>query len=225
MSLNELLGQMDGFDTNNSKVIVMAATNFADRLDPALMRPGRFDRHVTVPVPDIKGRREILQLYAKKMKLSPSVDLGVIARSTAGMTGADLFHLLNSAALHASTLNKPVVDTADVEWSRDKILMGAERSSGVNSDEIRRHIATYEGGKSLVAMLTPNSVPLHKVTILQRGESLGNTALVRSQDEDQTQESYMEMVAKLDTSLGQQQSNSGRACVCAMRAPAVTTLC
>ena len=118
MSLNELLSQLDGFGSENNGVIVMAATNYADRLDPALLRPGRFDRHVSVPVPDIKGRKDILDLYATKMKLDATVDLSSIARATPGMSGADLFHLLNSAALRASALNKPAVTNEDLEYTK-----------------------------------------------------------------------------------------------------------
>jgi len=198
MSLNQLLSELDGFE-ENSGVVVIAATNYAERLDPALLRPGRFDRHITVPLPDIKGRREILGLYAKKMKLAPDVDLGLVARSTAGMTGADLAQLLNTAALRASTLDKQAVTTAELEHARDKILMGVERKSGVNEESIRRHIAYYEGGRSLIASLTPAATPLHKVTILERGMGLGHTAQVRQADDDQTSETYTEMLAQLDT--------------------------
>jgi len=202
MSLNQLLSELDGFE-ENSGVIVIAATNYADRLDPALLRPGRFDRHVTVSLPDIKGRRAILDLYAKKMAhMDRDVDLDLIARSTAGMTGADLAQLLNTAALRASTLDKKTVSAAEIEYAKDKILMGVERKSAVNDEEMRRHIAYYEGGRSLIASLTPAATPLHKVTILERGlGGLGHTAQVRQENDDRTSETYTEMLASLDTKL------------------------
>jgi ATP-dependent metalloprotease len=171
-------------------------------LDPALLRPGRFDRHVSVPVPDIKGRREILELYAKKLKLGPGVDLGSIARGTAGMTGADLSHLLNSAALRASALDRAAVTTQDVEYVKDKIMMGAERKSAVNSEEMRRHLAYYQAGRSLLSLHTPASPPLHKVTIVQRGTSLGAVAHQYDTDEDRTSQSLEEMLASLDLLMG-----------------------
>ena len=195
--INELLNQMDGF-ASSSGVIVIAATNYKEKLDSALVRPGRFDRHVTVPVPDIKGRRDILQLYAHKMKLDPAVDLNRIARGTVGMTGADLFHLLNSAALRASTLGRPAVTTADLEYAQDHVMLGSARVSGVMSKEMRKHLAYYNAGKALLTLRTPALPPIHRVTIMQRGESLGQTSHTRATDDDRTSQAYREMVGELD---------------------------
>ena len=200
-SLNQILTELDGFQESTG-VIIIAATNFAEKLDPALLRPGRFDRHVTVSAPDIKGRKAILDLYASKIKLDPEVDLNAIARGTPGLTGADLFHLLNSASLRASTLSKPSVQLSDLEYAKDRILMGAERTTGKNSEEIRRRVAVYEGGKSLTALLTPHSDPLHKVTVIQRGSELGKTTLQRGGNEDKVSNTYAEYLAKLDVLLG-----------------------
>ena len=136
--------------------------------------------------------------YGAKLKLSPDVDLDSIARGTPGLTGADLYHLLNSASLRASTLNKPAVELADLEYAKDKILMGAERTSAVNSQEIRERISYYESGKSLIALLTPDADPIHKVTIIQRGTSLGKTTQQRQSNEDRVSNTYREYIAKLD---------------------------
>jgi len=199
--LNQLLSEMDGFATAPG-VIVIAATNYAETLDPALLRPGRFDRHVVVPLPDIKGRREILELYARRLKLAPDVNLGLLARGTAGMTGADLSQLLNAAALRASACNQTQVSVADLEHAKDTVRMGLARPSGVLSPEMRRHLAYYHAGRSLVSLHTRASLPVHKVTLMQRGESLGAVSLLPTSDEDQTSSSYAEMLARLDQHMG-----------------------
>jgi ATP-dependent metalloprotease len=199
--LNQLLSEMDGY-VSTPGVIVIAATNYAETLDPALLRPGRFDRHVVVGLPDIKGRREILEYYGRKLKLDPKVNLGVLARGTAGMTGADLSQLLNAAALRASANNQSVVTLADLEHAKDTVMMGVARTSGVLTPEMRRHLAYYHAGRSLVSLHTTHSLPVHKVTIMQRGEHLGAVALQQDSDDDRTSSSYSEMLAQLDLHLG-----------------------
>jgi ATP-dependent metalloprotease len=141
---------------------------------------------------------QILDLYAKKIKLDPAIDLNSIARGTPGLTGADLYHLLNSACLRASKLNKPQVELSDLEHAKDKILMGAERVSAVNSLDVRKRVAYYESGKSLAALLTPAADPLHKVTVIQRGSQLGKTTQQRASNEDRVSNTYTEYLAKLD---------------------------
>ena len=201
MSLNQILTELDGFHEAQG-VIIIGATNFAEKLDPALLRPGRFDRHVTVSAPDIKGRKALLEYYSKKVTLDPEVNLSLLARSTSGMTGADLAHLMNTAALRASMLDHPRVNSGDLEYAKDRIQMGAERTTGKNDEDIRRHISVYESGKSLVAMKTPHAQPLHKVTIVQRGSQLGLTTQTQGDDTDITSQSYEEMLAALDCRLG-----------------------
>jgi cell division protease FtsH len=173
-TLNQLLVEMDGFESNEG-VILIAATNRPDVLDPALLRPGRFDRHVIVPRPDIKGREGILQVHTRKVPLSEDVDVSVLARSTPGFTGADLENLVNEGALLAARNGKEKVDMLDLELAKDKVMMGAERRSMIISDEEKRNTAYHEAGHALVAKLLPGADPIHKVTIIPRGMALGLT--------------------------------------------------
>ncbi|HEV7645666.1 MAG TPA: ATP-dependent zinc metalloprotease FtsH [Pyrinomonadaceae bacterium] len=173
-TLNQLLVEMDGFESNDG-VILMASTNRPDVLDPALLRPGRFDRRVVVSRPDIKGREGIIKVHIRKIPLDADVDISVIARGTPGFTGADLANLVNEAALSAARLNKKVVSMVDFELSKDKVLMGAERRSMVLSDDEKRVTAYHEAGHTLVGLRVPNADPVHKVTIIPRGMALGVT--------------------------------------------------
>ncbi|GAX22769.1 ATP-dependent metalloprotease [Fistulifera solaris] len=199
MTLNELLVQLDGFDENNG-IIVIGATNFAESLDDALLRPGRFDKHVVVPLPDVGGRQEILELYAQKTKLGPDVDLSVLARGTTGMSGADLFNLMNQAALKASLDGLPYITMTVLEYAKDKILMGAERKSAVITPETAKCTAYHEAGHALVAVLTNGALPIHKATIMPRGSALGMVTMLP--EGDQTSQSYKEMLAYMDVSMG-----------------------
>jgi len=173
-TLNQLLVEMDGFE-GNSGVIVIAATNRPDVLDPALMRPGRFDRQVVVPLPDIRGREQILLVHMRKVPLATDVKAELIARGTPGFSGADLANLVNEAALFAARKSKRLVDMEDFEMAKDKIMMGAERKSMVMSEEEKRNTAYHESGHTVVAKLLPKSDPVHKVTIIPRGRALGVT--------------------------------------------------
>ncbi len=173
-TLNQLLVEMDGFESNEG-VILIAATNRPDVLDPALLRPGRFDRQVVVPVPDVKGREEILKVHTKRAPLAEDVDLSVLARGTPGFTGADLENLVNEAALLAARLGKDRVDMSDFEQAKDKVLMGVERKSMIIPLEERRITAVHEAGHTLVAKMIPGTDPIHKVTIIPRGRALGIT--------------------------------------------------
>ncbi len=173
-TLNQLLVEMDGFE-GNSGVIVIAATNRPDGLDPALMRPGRFDRQVVVPLPDIRGREQILLVHMRKVPLATDVKAEVIARGTPGFSGADLANLVNEAALFAARRSKRLVDMEDFEMAKDKIMMGAERKSMVMSEEEKRNTAYHESGHTVVAKLLPKTDPVHKVTIIPRGRALGVT--------------------------------------------------
>jgi cell division protease FtsH len=173
-TLNQLLVEMDGFESNEG-VILIAATNRPDVLDPALLRPGRFDRRVIVPRPDVKGREAILKVHTKKIPLSEDVDLAVLARGTPGFSGADLANLVNEGALLAARQNRKQVSMVDMDTAKDKVLMGPERRSMILSDEEKRNTAFHEAGHALVASLLPNADPLHKVTIIPRGMALGVT--------------------------------------------------
>ncbi len=173
-TLNQLLVEMDGFEANTG-IIVIAATNRPDVLDPALLRPGRFDRQVVVPLPDIRGREQILLVHMRKVPVAPDVKAEIIARGTPGFSGADLANLVNEAALFAARANKRVVDMEDFERAKDKIIMGAERRSLVMPEEERRNTAYHEAGHALVAKLLPKTDPVHKVTIIPRGRALGVT--------------------------------------------------
>jgi cell division protease FtsH len=173
-TLNQLLVEMDGFESNDG-VILIAATNRPDVLDPALLRPGRFDRRVVVSRPDFRGREGILHVHTRKIPLSEDVDLGVLSRSTPGFSGADLANLVNEAALLAARHNQKFVFMRDFESSKDKVLMGAERKSMMITDEEKKITAFHEGGHALLAALLPHADPLHKVTIIPRGMALGVT--------------------------------------------------
>ncbi|MBA3061161.1 MAG: ATP-dependent metallopeptidase FtsH/Yme1/Tma family protein [Nitrospirae bacterium] len=173
-TLNQLLVEMDGFEGNEG-VIILAATNRPDVLDPALLRPGRFDRQVVVPVPDVKGRLEIIKVHTKNIPLDEGVSLEVIARGLPGFTGADLANLVNEAALLAAKKSKSNVDMSDFEFAKDKVLMGVERKSMIISDSEKKNTAYHEAGHTLVAKLTPGTDPIHKVSIIPRGRTLGVT--------------------------------------------------
>ncbi|HOJ52323.1 MAG TPA: ATP-dependent zinc metalloprotease FtsH [Syntrophales bacterium] len=173
-TLNQLLVEMDGFESNEG-VILVAATNRPDVLDPALLRPGRFDRQVVVPLPDVKGREKILEVHAKRLPLAPDVDFQVIARGTPGFSGADIENLVNEAALYAARQGKDRVELNDFEYAKDKVLMGTERRSMVISDAEKKNTAYHEAGHTLVARLLPGTDPIHKVTIIPRGRALGIT--------------------------------------------------
>ncbi|MDP2167284.1 MAG: ATP-dependent zinc metalloprotease FtsH [Thermodesulfovibrionales bacterium] len=173
-TLNQLLVEMDGFEGKEG-TIILAATNRPDVLDPALLRPGRFDRQIVVPVPDVKGRLEILKVHTKTVPLDENVNLEVIARGTPGFTGADLANLVNEAALYAARKSKSKVEMPDFEEAKDKVLMGVERRSMIISSEEKRNTAYHEAGHSLVAKLTPGTDPIHKVSIIPRGMALGIT--------------------------------------------------
>ena len=180
-TLNQMLVEMDGFE-GSAGVIVIAATNRPDVLDPALMRPGRFDRQVVVPLPDIRGREQILVVHMRKVPLSPDVKADIIARGTPGFSGADLANLVNEAALFAARGNKRLVDMEDFEKAKDKIMMGAERRSMVMNEDERRNTAYHESGHAVVAKLVPKSDPVHKVTIIPRGRALGLTMQLPEED-------------------------------------------
>jgi len=180
-TLNQLLVEMDGFETN-SGVIVIAATNRPDVLDPALLRPGRFDRQVVVPLPDIRGREQILQVHMRKVPISPDVKPDIIARGTPGFSGADLANLVNEAALFAARANKRLVDMDDFERAKDKVIMGAERRSLVMPEHERKNTAYHESGHAVVAKLMPKTDPVHKVTIIPRGRALGVTMQLPQED-------------------------------------------
>jgi cell division protease FtsH len=180
-TLNQLLVEMDGFESNEG-VILLAATNRPDVLDPALLRPGRFDRQIVVDAPDVKGREGILDVHARKIPMAPDVSLATIARGTPGMAGADLANLVNEAALLAARAGKSAVEMADLEHAKDKVQFGVERRSLVLTEEERRLTAYHEAGHAVVAMKTPGSDPVHKVTIIPRGRALGLTASLPETD-------------------------------------------
>jgi cell division protease FtsH len=180
-TLNQLLVEMDGFETNEG-VILIAATNRPDVLDPALLRPGRFDRHVVVARPDVKGREEILRVHTRRIPLAPKVDLTVLARGTSGFSGADLANLVNEAALLGARQDKKSVEMIDFENAKDKVLMGVERRSMIIPEAEKRTTAYHEGGHALVAYLLPGADPLHKVTIIPRGRALGLTMQLPTDD-------------------------------------------
>src|SRR5438876_3875857 len=189
-TLNQLLVEMDGFETNDG-VILIAATNRPDVLDPALLRPGRFDRQVVVPRPDVKGREEILRVHARRIPLAPDVDLKVLARGTPGFSGADLANLVNEAALLAARQNKKFVEMLDFENAKDKVLMGVERRSMIISDTEKRTIAYHEAGHTLVADFLPGTDPVHKVTIIPRGRALGLTQQLPLDDKYNYSKDYL----------------------------------
>jgi cell division protease FtsH len=190
-TLNQLLVEMDGFESNDG-VILIASTNRPDVLDPALLRPGRFDRRVIVNRPDVKGREGILAVHTRKIPLGEDVDISVIARGTPGFTGADLANLVNEAALNAARYNKKVVAMHDFEWAKDKVLMGSERKSAVMSDEEKKTTAYHEAGHTVVGLKVPNADPVHKVTIIPRGMALGLTQQLPEGDRYTHSREYIE---------------------------------
>jgi cell division protease FtsH len=198
-TLNQLLVEMDGFDTGEG-VIVIAATNRVDVLDPALLRPGRFDRTVTVPLPDVRGRERILAIHAAKVKSSAEANLATIAKGTPGFSGADLRNLVNEAALYAARRNKATVDQSDLEWARDKVMMGPERRSMAMTEEEKRNTAYHEAGHALIGCLMPKADPVHKVTIVPRGPALGLTSFLPQEEVHNYDRDYM--VARIMVAMG-----------------------
>ena len=190
-TLNQLLVEMDGFESNEG-VILIAATNRPDVLDPALLRPGRFDRRVVVPRPDVGGREAILKVHTKKIPLAEDVDISVLARGSPGFSGADLANLVNEAALLAARQNRKTVMMNDFETSKDKVLMGAERKSMILSEEEKKNTAYHEAGHALVASMVPYADPLHKVTIIPRGMALGVTMQLPMDDKHTYTRDYLE---------------------------------
>jgi cell division protease FtsH len=190
-TLNQLLVEMDGFESNDG-VILIASTNRPDVLDPALLRPGRFDRRVVVQRPDVKGREGILAVHTRKIPLGEDVDINVISRGTPGFTGADLANLVNEAALNAARYNRKVVTMLDFEWAKDKVLMGSERRSIVMSNEEKRNTAYHEAGHTLVGIKVPNADPVHKVSIIPRGMALGVTMQLPEADRYSHTRDYLE---------------------------------
>ncbi|MFQ5470363.1 MAG: ATP-dependent zinc metalloprotease FtsH [Gammaproteobacteria bacterium] len=180
-TLNQLLVEMDGFEGSEG-VIVIAATNRPDVLDPALLRPGRFDRQVVVPLPDVRGRKQILKVHMRKVPIGDDVEPGIIARGTPGFSGADLANLVNEASLFAARANKRVVDMDEFEKAKDKIMMGAERRSMVMSDEEKKLTAYHEAGHAIVGLIVPSHDPVHKVSIIPRGRALGVTMFLPEED-------------------------------------------
>jgi cell division protease FtsH len=180
-TLNQLLVEMDGFEGNEG-VIVIAATNRPDVLDPALLRPGRFDRQVVVPLPDVRGREQILRVHLRKVPIAEDVKPSLIARGTPGFSGADLANLVNEAALFAARANKRLVDMDDLEKAKDKIMMGAERRSMVMNDEEKRLTAYHEAGHAIVGRMVPSHDPVYKVSIIPRGRALGVTMFLPEED-------------------------------------------
>ncbi|WP_456324702.1 ATP-dependent zinc metalloprotease FtsH [Desulfonauticus submarinus] len=190
-TLNQLLVEMDGFEANEG-VILIAATNRPDVLDPALLRPGRFDRQVVVPNPDLNGRKKILEVHVQRTPLADDVDLEIIARGTPGFSGADLENLVNEAALHAAKLGKDKVDMEDFEQAKDKVLMGKERRSIILSEEEKKTTAYHEAGHTLVAKFSPKADPVHKVSIIPRGRALGITMQLPIDDRHTYSKTYLE---------------------------------
>jgi cell division protease FtsH len=190
-TLNQLLVEMDGFESNEG-VILMAATNRPDVLDPALLRPGRFDRRVVVSRPDVRGREEILRVHTRKIPLAEDVDLSVLARGTPGFSGADLANMVNEAALSAARQNRKAVLHYDFELAKDKVLMGVERKSMILSDEEKKVTAYHEAGHAMIAVTLPNSDPVHKVTIIPRGMALGVTMQLPIDDKHNYTKDYLE---------------------------------
>ena len=190
-TLNQLLVEMDGFESNDG-VILIASTNRPDVLDPALLRPGRFDRRVIVNRPDVRGREGILAVHTRKIPLGEDVEIFVIARGTPGFTGADLANLVNEAALNAARFNKKAVSMYDFEWAKDKVLMGAERKSAVMSEEEKKTTAYHEAGHTIIGMKVPNADPVHKVTIIPRGMALGLTQQLPEGDRYTHSSEYIE---------------------------------
>ncbi len=198
-TLNQLLVEMDGFESNEG-VILVASTNRPDVLDPALLRPGRFDRRIVVGRPDLRGREEILRVHARRVPLADDVDLGVLARGTPGFTGADLANVINESALSAARYNRKTVIMSDLESAKDKVLMGAERRSMIITDEEKKNTAYHEAGHTLVAAKLPDSDPLHKVTIIPRGMAMGVTMQLPTDDKHTYSRDYLQ--ARLAVMMG-----------------------
>ncbi len=198
-TLNALLVEMDGFDGSEG-IITIAATNRSDILDPALLRPGRFDRQVHVGLPDINGRKMILEVHSKKIVLSEETDLSVIAKRTPGFSGAELANLVNESALRAARLNKKAVTLEEMEWARDKIMMGAERRSMILKEEEKSAIAYHEAGHALVAFYTEKADPIHKITIIPRGQTLGVTSYLPERDQLSLEKEAL--IAKMTVTMG-----------------------
>jgi len=198
-TLNQLLVEMDGFESNEG-IIVLAATNLPETLDAALTRPGRFDRHIAVSNPDVKGRQQIIELYLQGKPVDKSVNTNLLARSTPGFSGADLSNLINVAAIQAAMNNLDQINSGLLDAAKDRILMGAERKSVVVSEESRKLTAYHEGGHAIVALNTAGAHPIHKATITPRGNSLGMVTQVPSSDE--TSVSRRQMLARLDVCMG-----------------------
>jgi cell division protease FtsH len=189
-TLNQLLVEMDGFESNEG-VILMAATNRPDVLDPALLRPGRFDRRVVVNRPDVRGREGILAVHTRKIPMADDVDIKVLARGTVGFTGADLANLVNEAALNAARANKKLVAMHDFEFAKDKVMMGAERRSMIITDEEKKVTAIHEAGHALLGVLLPHADPIHKVTIIPRGMALGLTMSLPADEKHNYSKHYL----------------------------------
>ena len=189
-TLNQLLVEMDGFEATEG-IIVMAATNRPDVLDPAILRPGRFDRQVVVPKPDVKGREEILKVHSKNVPLDSDVELNTVARSTPGFSGADLENLINEAAIRAARESHTKISMNDIEFAKDKVIMGSERKSLVINEHERKVTAYHEAGHALVAKLTPGTDPVHKVTIIPRGMALGLTMQIPIEDKYMMSRDYL----------------------------------
>ncbi len=198
-TLNQLLVEMDGFEANEG-IILIAATNRPDVLDPALLRPGRFDRQIVVPNPDVIGRERILKVHVRKVPLAPDVDLKTVARGTPGFSGADLMNLVNEAALLAARRGKRVVTMAEFEDSKDKIMMGAERRTMVMTEEEKMLTAYHEGGHAIVALNVPATDPVHKATIIPRGRALG--MVMQLPERDKLSMSYEQMTSRLAVCMG-----------------------
>jgi len=198
-TLNQLLVELDGFNSSEG-VIFIAATNQLEALDKALIRPGRFDRHIPVPLPDLNGREKIIETHIKNIHIGKDVDINTLARGTTGFSGAELANLINQAAIKASKEDKLVVRMEDLEWAKDKIIMGIERKTAYVDDESKKATAYHETGHAIVALYTPGALPLHKVTIIQRGNALGVTVQLPIMDKN----SYTkkELLAMIDVCMG-----------------------
>ncbi|MGL5362908.1 MAG: ATP-dependent metallopeptidase FtsH/Yme1/Tma family protein, partial [Bosea sp. (in: a-proteobacteria)] len=198
-TLNQLLVEMDGFETNDG-IIIIAATNRPDVLDPALLRPGRFDRQIVVPLPDVNGREKVLKVHVRKIPLAPDVDLKVLARGTPGFSGADLMNLCNEAALLAARRNKRIVTHLEFEDAKDKVMMGAERKSMAMSEDEKKLTAYHEAGHAIVGLFVPAGIPVHKATIIPRGRALGMVKFLP--EGDRYSMKYKEFTSQLAVAMG-----------------------